>query len=116
MFKKLFGTKHAKVWGIVTAAVIVVAIVLNIVCFTVVSKVFDNLWGGDTSSGRGEGGVYTLDEGITDKASAQANGNAVSEEISEEGFVLLKNATVGEGAALPLATSWSDKKKVRVFG
>ena len=116
MFKKLFGTRHAKVWGIVTAAVIVVAIVLNIVCFTVVSKVFDNLWGGDTSSGRGEGGVYTLDEGITDKKSAQANGNAVSEEICEEGFVLLKNAKVGEAPALPLATTSSAKKKVSVFG
>ena len=116
MFKKLFMTRQSKIWGIVTAAVIVVALVLNIVCFTVVSKVFDNVFGGDTSSGRGDGGVYALDEGITDKESARANGNAVSEEITEEGFVLLKNGKVGDDPALPLETSSSAKKKVSVFG
>ena len=108
--KVIFGNLHSRIWVIVTAAVLVVAIVCNFVAFNVVNKVFDNLWGGDTSSGRGEGGTYTLDEGVTDKQSALANANSVNEEICEEGFVLLKNEGV-----LPMETS-SSPKKVSVFG
>ena len=108
--KVIFGNLHSRIWVIVTAAVLVLAIVCNIVAFNVVNKVFDNLWGGDTSSGRGEGGAYTLDEGITDKASALANANSVNEEICEEGFVLLKN-----DGLLPMKTD-SVPKKVSVFG
>lgn len=109
--KVIFGNLHSRVWVIVTAALLVVAIVCNVVAFNVVNKVFDNLWGGDTSSGRGEGGAYTLDEGIKDKATALANANGVNEEICEEGFVLLKNEGV-----LPVKTSAASPKKISVFG
>ena len=109
--KVIFGNLHSRIWVIVTAAVLVVAIVCNFVAFNVVSKVFDNLWGGDTSSGRGEGGTYTLDEGITNKETSLANANSVNEQICEEGFVLLKNEGV-----LPLQTSPTAPKKVSVFG
>ncbi len=109
--KVIFKNLHSRIWVIVTSVVLVLAIVCNFVAFNVVNRVFDNLWGGDSSSGRGEGGAYTLDEGITDKASALANANAVNEEICEEGFVMLKNDDV-----LPLETSSAAPKKVSVFG
>ena len=104
--KVIFGNLHSRIWAIVTACFLVLAIVANIVIFNVVNKVFDNLWGGDSSSGRGEGGAFTLDEGITDKASALENANAVNEEICEEGYVLLKNEGV-----LPMKTSKDAPKK-----
>ena len=109
--KVIFGNLHSRIWAIVTACFLVLAIVANIVIFNVVNKVFDNLWGGDSSSGRGEGGAFTLDEGITDKASALENTNAVNEEICEEGYVLLKNEGV-----LPMKTSKDAPKKISVFG
>lgn len=109
--KVIFGNLHSRIWAIVTACFLVLAIVANIVIFNVVNKVFDNLWGGDSSSGRGEGGAFTLDEGITDKASALENANAVNEEICEEGYVLLKNEGV-----LPMKTSKDAPKKISVFG
>lgn len=113
--KKSFMTRHFLAWIIVTSFILVFAIVANCVLFKVTNKVFDNLFGGDTSSGRGSGGFET-DEGITDKASALANGNAVNETICEEGFFLLKNETVNGEKVLPLKTSESNKKKISVFG
>ncbi len=50
---------------------------------------------------------FTPDEGITDKASALANANAVNERVGEEGMVLLKN-----DGALPLRSG----AKVSVYG
>lgn len=56
-----------------------------------------------------EGSRFSLDEGITDKASAKANGSKVTVEICEEGFTLLKNKN---NNALPLAKN----AKVTLFG
>ncbi len=100
--------KHvpSRIWLIVTSIVLALAILFNLAAFVVVPRVFENLWGGDTGSGR-QAGNFTTDNGMTTKAETQANGNAVNEQICEEGFVLLKN----EGNILPLA-----KGKVSVFG
>ena len=50
---------------------------------------------------------YTLDSGITDKETAMAYGNSVNEEITAQGFTLLKNED-----SLPLARG----ARVSVFG
>ena len=80
----------SRIWLIVTSLLLVLAIVFNLAAFVVIPKVFENLWGGDTGSGR-QAGNFTADEGITSKADSKANGNAINELICEEGFVLLKN-------------------------
>lgn len=56
----------------------------------------------------GETGYYRTDDGIETKADALENGNRVSKEICEEGFVLLKN----DDGALPLSSG----AKICVFG
>ena len=101
----------SRIWLIVTSLLLVLAIVFNLAAFVVIPKVFENLWGGDTGSGR-QAGNFTADDGIASKADSKANGNAINELICEEGFVLLKN----DGNILPLATSSSAKAKVSVFG
>ena len=105
-----------KTWTIWTSCVMAFLLILNVVSLVFIPKVFDNLFGGDVSSGRGEGGRYVADEGITDKATAKANGEAVTKEICSEGFVLLKNEKVEGKPVLPLKTDASNKKKISVFG
>ena len=101
----------SRVWLIVTCVLLVLAILFNLAAFVVAPRVFENLWGGDTGSGR-QAGHFTTDEGINGKADALAYGNEVTERVCEEGFVLLKN----DGNMLPLVTSDSAKAKVSVFG
>ena len=56
-----------------------------------------------------EGSRFTLDEGITDKASAKENGNKTNINIVREGITLLKNK---DNSALPLAKG----AKLSIFG
>ncbi len=119
MIKTLLKSTAVKVWLIVTVVVLAIVIAVSIVATTVLPGLMDTMFGGERSEkvgGTGNNAYFVTDEGITDKASALANGNAVNERICEEGFVLLKNDDV-----LPLKTSLSDPTvsaapKVSVFG
>jgi len=111
---KFLKTKMGKVWLIITSVLLVIGIVANIVLTSVISGVMDAVFGGDESavsgSSSGDTQYYKADEGITDKASAKAAGDAVNQKICEEGITLLKNDGV-----LPISTS-SNTVKVSVFG
>lgn len=111
--KKIFGTKNAIAWVSVTAVLAAILITANILLTGLLAGFMDWFFGGDRHVKAGETGneYYSLDEGITDKESAQAAGNKLTEEICEEGFVLLKNDGI-----LPFTTSEENKMRVSVFG
>lgn len=100
----------SRIWLIVTAVVLVAAIVLNVLASVVFFDAIATVLGRETTKIVGtELANFTLDEGIETKADALANGNAVSKAICEEGFVLLKNSN----AALPLS---GEETAISVFG
>ena len=102
MIKSLLKSVAVRVWFIVTVVLIAILIAVSIVATTVLPGLMDTMFGGERSEkvgGTGDNNYFVADEGITDKASALANGNAVNEDICEEGFILLKNDN-----ALPVAT------------
>ena len=119
MIKSLLKSVAVRVWFIVTVVLIAILIAVSIVATTVLPGLMDTMFGGERSEkvgGTGDNNYFVADEGITDKASALANGNAVNEDICEEGFILLKNDN-----ALPVATPVSDssvsaRPRVSVFG
>ncbi len=119
MIKSLLKSVAVRVWFIVTVVLIAILIAVSIVATTVLPGLMDTMFGGERSEkvgGTGDNNYFVADEGITDKASALANGNAVNEDICEEGFILLKNDNV-----LPVATPVSDssvsaRPRVSVFG
>ena len=114
IFKKFFCKTWRKVWFIATCALLVFLYIVSIVLTqneflsgtldTVFSPGERVLVSGDPSTLK----YYTNDEGITDKASALQYGNSVNEEITAEGFTLLKN----KDGALPLAKG----SKIHIFG
>ena len=109
IFRKIFRNLGSRVWFIVTAVLLVVVIAANLVLTLMLPTLMDWQFGGDRSVKEGEGNeYYSASDGITDKDTAQAAGNALTQEICSEGFTLLKN----EDNALPLAGS----EKVSVFG
>lgn len=117
--KKIFKNLHSLIWFIVSCVLAFILLVGSVVCMGFIPKVMDNLFGGESNSGRLDTASERLspDKGINDKATALQNANAVNEKICEEGFVLLKNNGV-----LPLATpesivnKASAKPKISVFG
>lgn len=112
--KKYFKYAFVKVFTIVAPIAIALFIAATVVLTGVLPGLMDVMFGGDRAVKSGVTGsneYYTKDEGITDKASALANANAVNEEICGEGFVLFKNDGV-----LPVKTSSSNKVKVSVYG
>ncbi len=100
-----------KVWAIVTAVILVIAIVANIVLLTVpiAGNTFDLLFGGQRAqvAEGSSGGVFEQEFDSKDKVLAAAQDFVV--EVEKEGITLLKN----EGSALPLPSSGA---KVSVFG
>lgn len=112
--KSFLKDLKTRIWFIVTCILLVILIAADIVLGAVIPGVMNTLFGGDRSvvkAGAGSTEYYKADEGITDKASAKAAGDALNERICEEGIVLLKN----EGNTLPLNTS-SKALNVSVFG
>lgn len=108
--KKIWKYIPARIWLIVTAVVLVAAVILNVLASVVFFDAVSTVLGRETIKIVGsELSNFTLDEGIETKADALANGNAISKAICEEGFVLLKN----NGSALPLS---SEETAVSVFG
>ncbi len=114
IFKKFFCKAWRKVWFIATCALLVIMYVASIVLTqneflsgtmdTVFAPGERTLVSGDPSTLK----HFKTDEGITDKAGALAYGNSVNEEITAEGFTLLKNAD----DALP----FNYGSKIHVFG
>ena len=118
VFSKIFVKKSSRVWFIVTAAVLALFLVVNIVCLTVLSTVLDSVLGGKRAlTASGVEAVYESD--YSSKQEAFEKANEFNEKICEEGFVLLKN----ENSALPIYTTETEgslkaqkKPKVSVFG
>jgi len=111
MFRKIFANKHSRTWAIVTMSVIALFLIVTIVTSTVLFEVVCSFLGGKRNVIKGGGNVYFTSDFDT-KREATAAGEKLTEEICEEGFVLLKN----ENNALPLATSSTAKAKISVFG
>lgn len=106
--KTIWKNKAGRVWLIVTAAALALVLTVNILVSMIFYSMVCVFLGeppviiiGEETSG------YEKD--FTTKAESLANGNKVSKEICEEGFVLLKN----NDDALPLKPA---ETKVSVFG
>ena len=81
VIKRIFGTKAAKVWGIVTPVVIALLIAASIVLTTILPGLMDWVFGGESSTVTGAvEAKYTPSEGVTDKETALA---AAKERIKE---------------------------------
>ena len=116
IFQKFFCKAWRKAWFIATCSLLVLLYVATIVLSTneFLSGTMDTVFApgkrvlkeGDPTNPAFQ--YYKTDEGITDKATALAYGNSVNEEITAEGFTLLKNAA----DALPL----NKGAKIHVFG
>lgn len=104
--RELFKNIRSRIWAIVA----MVALALMIVVWALSSTIFyDTICmalGNQRTVGRSGDSYYAAE--AKNKDEAYERGNAVTEAICEEGFVLLKN----ENGALPLAK----KSKISVFG
>ena len=110
--KTLLKSWSFRIWLIVTAIVIAIAITVNILLTTTFYPLACFLFGEpqivDVDTENYDYPYETI-EGADTKATALAYAQNVTEQICEEGFTLLKN----EGAALPIT---QQNAKVSVFG
>ena len=105
--KKIRPWRGVTVWGIVTALVLVVAIVANILVTGMFSSLMDVVFGGKRPIyDNSVESMYVTD--VTSKDEAYANAQKLNLRLAEEGFVLLKN----QENALPL----NKNAKISVFG
>ena len=105
--KKIRPWRGVTVWGIVTALVLVVAIVANILVTGMFSSLMDVVLGGKRPIyDNSVESMYVTD--VTSKDEAYANAQKLNLRLAEEGFVLLKN----QENALPL----NKDAKISVFG
>ncbi len=112
VIKRIFGTKAAKVWGIVTPVVIALLIAASIVLTTILPGLMDWVFGGESSTVTGAvEAKYTPSEGVTDKETALAAAKALNDKVNEEGIILLKNDN-----SLPIPTDAASKPRISVFG
>lgn len=102
----IFKNIRTRIWSIVTMVMIVLMIVVYALSSTVFYDTICMAIGNPRTLGRGKGSYY--DTQAKNKQEAYDRGNAVTEKICEEGFVLLKNSD----NALPIAKG----SKVSVFG
>lgn len=122
MIKKIFGYRAAKVWAIVSSAIVVIALVVTILASTVFFDLICSVLGMPLTEQiilEGEEPPMRYEATLTtSRADAKEKGNALAEEICEEGFVLLKNGPTAslDDDVLPIETSASNKPKVSVFG
>lgn len=106
----IFKHTASRVWFIVTAIIVVLFLAVNIVVNTLLYDIVCQAIGGIrpilAESEEGKAQYYEAE--FETKEDARKNGEAVNEEVTAEGMVLLKN----ENGALPLASG----AKVSVFG
>ena len=109
--KNAWKNKGFRVWTIVTAAVLVLALAVNIVAsgplFNTVSILLNSPRRMELLDGKENARFVSLPGADTRETAAQ-HGNEVTVAVCEEGFILLKN----EGNALPLKTG----AKISIFG
>lgn len=106
--KEFFSRRISRIWAVVTAILLVVAIVANILATTMFSGLLDTVFGGVRPVyADGTVSMYTSVNSHS-KEEALQNAQDFNVTLAEEGFVLLKN----EDAALPLAQG----AKISVFG
>jgi len=121
--KTMMKNKSTRVWFIVTAIVVVLAVTINLVLtqWLLVSKTLDQVFGGPVAKATGDSQVlyttstsaddleyYDVGDGINEKEDALRAANDLTVTICEEGSVLLKN----ENNALPLEGT----ETISVFG
>ena len=107
-FKKLLKPRVIA-WAATTVVLVGVLIAANYVCNNVISSLLDaTVFGGKRPIIDKNAEGIPFEQDFSSKAEAFENGNKVTEEICEEGMVLLKN----ENNALPL----KNNAKVSVFG
>ena len=107
-FKK-FLKPRVIAWAATTVLLVGVLIAANYVCNNVISSLLDaTMFGGKRPIIDKDAEGIPFEQDFASKAEAFENGNKVTEEICEEGMVLLKN----ENEALPLKKN----AKVTVFG
>ena len=107
-FKKLLKPRVIA-WAATTVVLVGVLIAANYVCNNVISSLLDaTVFGGKRPIIDKDAEGIPFEQDFATKAEAFENGNKVTEEICEEGMVLLKN----ENNALPLKKN----AKVTVFG
>ncbi len=106
----IFQNKSTRLWLIVTAVIVVVAVIANIVCLTVpiVSNSLSLIFGGENSNVSEDLRDVWYDRQYTTKAEVLAAAKDFVVKVEQEGITLLKN----EGNALPL----SNGANVSVFG
>ena len=107
-FTKIIKKKRTIIWFSVSLFLVALIITANILA-NKFGSLIDGVLGGDRAiiDKTTYHQVYQPDEGLKNKKDALANGNKVTQEICEEGMVLLKN----EGA-LPLAKG----SRISIFG
>ncbi|HBK02518.1 MAG TPA: hypothetical protein DDY77_05780, partial [Clostridiales bacterium] len=105
--KNFFKKGFSRVWLIVTAIVLALIVVADILAFAVYSDAISLVFGGRRAVYEdGQEAVYTTE--TTSKEHAKKNAEALTEKLCEEGITLLKN----NDGTLPLSSG----EKISVFG
>ena len=111
-FLRALRRKRFIIWGAISIVFIAVLITANYLADNQFGSLFDQVFGpGEPIPAKGEVGL-PFEADFSTKKDACENGNKVTQEICEEGMVLLKNDVKDGKAALPLAKG----AKVSVFG
>ena len=106
--KALWSHRAARVWMIISAVLIVLALIVNFLAGTMFNGLFDTVFGG-VRPVYADGMVSMYPAlNASSKEEALSNAQDFNIKLAEEGFVLLKN----EGSTLPLA----EGAKLSVFG
>ena len=111
-FKKLIKSKKVIAWGISTLVFVAFIVTANILATNVFGSLINGVFGGERAIVDESVQYQYYKPDFETKDEALANGNAVTQEICEEGMVLLKNEVKDGKAALPLAQG----AKVSIFG
>ncbi len=108
IFKTIFGNKRSRVWAIVTVALVVLLVVVDVLAMHF-SNIISIFLGGDRPyEVDAEDAVVYYEKSTASKDEANEQARAVTREIAEEGTIMLKN-----NGALPLTGTGL---KVSVFG
>ena len=111
-FKKILTNKKSLAWLIVTVFVTVILVVANVLLSTTFNSLVSNILGGKRAITQENENTEKFVQDFDNKEDAFNNAAKVTEDIADEGMVLLKN----DNNALPLKKDANGKIKVSVFG